>query len=264
MTVPQEWTDAFHRLKFVFGEYCFYSVWFEAVEVATHVTGFEGCLDATAAAVTPLLRHHGAVAIPSHPISAAPLRLKITRDYLRYVPAATIHYFIEPGASPSEYLGRMPRKYRHELLRKQRRFTERSGGEVELRSYRTPGEAETFYPLACSVSRKTYQRNLLDVGLPETAAFEAELRAQAERDAVRGDLLFIGGTAVAYLTSSRHITPALPLPTAARCYWPGSASRSGSNAIFEHAQVCGRLDRCQKRERLGRSIARNRLWRVSG
>jgi hypothetical protein len=134
VTVPQEWTDGFHPLKFVFGEYCFYSAWFEAVELATHVTRFEGCLDETSAAVTPLLRRHGAVAIPSHPIFAAPLRLKITRDYLRYVPAATINYFIEPGASPSEHLGRMPRKYRHELLRKQRRFTERSGGEVELRS----------------------------------------------------------------------------------------------------------------------------------
>lgn len=198
MTAPQEWTDAFHRLKFVFGEYCFYSAWFEAVELATHVTRFEGCIDETAAALTPLLQRHGAVVIPSHPISADPIRVKITRDYLRYVPAATIHYFIEPGTSPSEYLGRMPRKYRHELLRKLRRFTGRSGGEIDSRCYRTPAEAEVFYPLACSVSRKTYQHNLLDVGLPETAAFEAQLRGQTERETMRGYLLFVGGTAVAY------------------------------------------------------------------
>jgi CelD/BcsL family acetyltransferase involved in cellulose biosynthesis len=198
VTVPQEWTDACHRLKFVFGEYCLYSAWFEAVELATHVTRFEGRLDETAAAAAPLLRRRGAVAIPSYPISAEPVRLKITRNYLRYVPAVTIHYFIEPGTSPSEYLGRMPRKYRHELLRKRRRFTERSGGEVDLRCYRTRAEAEVFYPLACGVSRKTYQRNLLDVALPETAEFEAELRRQAERDAMRGYLLFFRGTAIAY------------------------------------------------------------------
>jgi len=198
VTAPQEWTDAFHRLKFVFGEYCFYSAWFEAVELATHVTRFEGCLDATAAAVAPLLQRHGAVAIPSHPISAKPIRLKITRDYLRYVPAATIYYFIEPGTSPTEYLGRMPRKNRHELLRKLRRFTERSGGEIDLRCYRSPAEAKVFYPLACGVSRKTYQRNLLDVGLPETTEFKAQLRGEAEHGAMRGYLLFFEGTAVAY------------------------------------------------------------------
>ena len=38
MIAEQEWTDACHRLKFVFGEYCFYSAWFEAAELSTHVT----------------------------------------------------------------------------------------------------------------------------------------------------------------------------------------------------------------------------------
>jgi hypothetical protein len=198
VTARQEWADAAHRLKFTFGEYCFYTARFEAVELTTHVSRLKGSLEENVAAFVPLLKRHGAVAIPSHPISADPKWLKITRDYLRYVPTATIHYFIKPGISFHEYLRQMSRKRRHELLRKLRRFNEHSGGQIDLRGYRSLPEAQMFYPLARAISRKTYQQRLLDVGLPETASFEAELLDMAGRDAMRGYLLFHRGTAIAY------------------------------------------------------------------
>src|SRR5947207_769833 len=81
-----------HRLKFVFGEYCFYSTQFEAVELTTHVSRLTGSLEENTASAVPLL----------------------------------------------------------------------------------------------------------DVGLPETAWFEAELLERASRDAMRGYLLFHRGTAIAY------------------------------------------------------------------
>jgi CelD/BcsL family acetyltransferase involved in cellulose biosynthesis len=55
--------------------------------------------------------------------------------------------------------------------------------------------------MARTVSRKTYQEKLLDVGLPEGADFEAEIRARAEQGNVRGYLLFHRGAPVAYLYS---------------------------------------------------------------
>jgi CelD/BcsL family acetyltransferase involved in cellulose biosynthesis len=198
VTASQEWDDALHRLKFTFGEYCFYTARFEAVERTTHVSRLKSSLEENTACVIPLLKRHATVAIPAHPISADPGWLKITRDYLRYVPGVTVHYFIEPGSSFNEYLHQMPRKHRQELLRKRRRFVEHSGGEIDLRSYRSLPEARMFYPLACDISRKTYQHKLLDVGLPETASFEADQLNRAGRDAMRGYLLFHRGTAIAY------------------------------------------------------------------
>jgi hypothetical protein len=182
VTGPDEWHDALHRLKFIFGEYCFYTFPFEAVEITTHATRLKGSLEENIASAVPLLERYGAVAIPSHPIAAEPAWLKITCDYLRYVPAATVHHFIEPGTSFDEYLRQMPRKYRHELLRKLRRFIEHSGGQIDLRSYRSLPEAQMFYPLACAVSGKTYQ----------------QLLERAGRNAMRGYLLFHRGTAIAY------------------------------------------------------------------
>jgi CelD/BcsL family acetyltransferase involved in cellulose biosynthesis len=193
-----DWDDAVHRLKFIFGEYCFYNVWFEAIELRTHFIRLKGSLDDSSAAAAPLLRHHRAVAIPSHPIAAEPGWLKVTRKYLRYIPASNVCYFIESGDSFDAYLQRMPNKRRHELFRKLRRVAEHCGGAIDLRSYRSVAEARAFYPLARAISRKTYQRRLLDVGLPETAAFEAQLLARAAQDQMRGYLLFHRDTPIAY------------------------------------------------------------------
>jgi hypothetical protein len=87
-TDAPRWDDAVHRLKFIFGEYCFYSTSFEAVELSTHFVRLNGSLDESGASVGPLLDRHRAAAIPAHPIVDEPAWLKMTRNYLRYVPSA--------------------------------------------------------------------------------------------------------------------------------------------------------------------------------
>lgn len=141
MTGPPDCEEAVHRLRFIFGEYCLYNAWFEAVELTTHATRLTGSLDDTAERATLLLGHYGAVAIPAHPNASEPPWLTITRDYLRYVPASTEFYFIAPSTSYAEYWRRMPRKYRHELTRKVARFSERSHGEIDMRIYHSVAEA---------------------------------------------------------------------------------------------------------------------------
>jgi CelD/BcsL family acetyltransferase involved in cellulose biosynthesis len=203
MVSAAEWDHAFHQLRFVFGEYCFHTARFEAVELTTHVSRLDASLEETTASAVPLLERYGVVVIPAHPICADPQSLTITRDYLRYVPTPTVHYFINSVTQFDEYLSRMPGKSRHEIRRKLRRFIEHSGGQIDLRTYRSVPEAQTFYPLACAVSRKTYQHRLLGVGLPDRAALEAELLERARRDAMRGYLLFHRGAAIAYAYATR-------------------------------------------------------------
>jgi len=196
--VRHEWEGAPHRLKYLFGEYCFYTEQFQAAELTTHVSRITGSLEELAPSVLPLLEEYDAAVIPAYPISTRPRWLKITRDYLSYVPEASVYYFIDPGESFDSYVQHMPGKVRHELRRKLKRFTEYSGGQIDLRTYRSVPEAQIFEHLAHAVSRETYQHRLLGVALPDTAQFKADLADRASRDAMRGYLLFYNGAAIAY------------------------------------------------------------------
>jgi GNAT acetyltransferase-like protein len=193
-----EWEGAPHRLKFLFGEYCFYTERFQAAELATHVSRIIGSLEELTPSVLPLLEEYGAAVIPAYPTFTRPRWLKITRDYLSYVPDVTVYYFIDARESFDSYVQQMAGKVRHELRRKLKRFIEYSGGQIDLRTYRSAPEAQIFEHLAHAVSRRTYQHRLLGVGLPDTAQFKADLMDRASRDAMRGYLLFHQGTAIAY------------------------------------------------------------------
>ncbi len=97
------------------------------------------------------------------------------------------------------YLAGFSSKSRSTLKRKVRKLAERSGGGLDLRSYRREEEMADFHRHARAVSAKTYQERLLDAGLPEGDAFLEELRAKARRDEVRGWILFLDGLPISYL-----------------------------------------------------------------
>lgn len=97
------------------------------------------------------------------------------------------------------YLAGFSAKSRSTLKRKVRRLAERSGGTIDLRSYRTPDEIETFHRDARAVSALSYQERLLDAGLPEGAEALAAMRALAGRDAVRGWILYVDGRPASFL-----------------------------------------------------------------
>lgn len=83
--------------------------------------------------------------------------------------------------------------------RKLRKLAERSGGALDLRSYRTEDEIAAFHALARELSAKTYQERLLNAGLPDGPEALAEMRALAQADRARGWLLFVDGRPIAYL-----------------------------------------------------------------
>jgi CelD/BcsL family acetyltransferase involved in cellulose biosynthesis len=97
------------------------------------------------------------------------------------------------------YLGAFSAKARSTLKRKVRKLADRSGGKLDVRLYRSPGEIDEFYRHARSVSAKTYQERLLGAGLPEGEAFLAQLREQAADDRMRGWLLFLDSQPISYL-----------------------------------------------------------------
>lgn len=99
------------------------------------------------------------------------------------------------------YLAGFSTKTRGTLLRKCRRFAERSGGTIDIRTYRTAEEFEAFFDHARRVSRATYQERLLEAGLPND---KAAMLALAARDELRAFLLFLDGEPIAYLYLPTH------------------------------------------------------------
>ena len=97
------------------------------------------------------------------------------------------------------YLGRFSAKTRSTLKRKVRKLVERSGGQLDLRSYSRPDQIDDFYRHARAVSATTYQERLLKAGLPEGEGALAAMRELAGRDAMRGWILFVNQRPISYL-----------------------------------------------------------------
>jgi CelD/BcsL family acetyltransferase involved in cellulose biosynthesis len=98
-----------------------------------------------------------------------------------------------------EYFSTFSAKSRSTLKRKVKKLAERSGGALDLRSYRSETEIEVFHGLARAVSARTYQEKRLDAGLPAAPEAIAAMRALARRGLARGWLLFVDGRPVSYL-----------------------------------------------------------------
>lgn len=136
---------------------------------------------------------------PSLPVEGYIPRFRLAGGKIRYVPKQYERYFIDLRLDQDAYLKTFSSKTRATLRRKVRKFAELSGGEIDLREYRTPLEMDTFYTLARPLSAKTYQERLLDAGLPAGEGFRRKMLEDAERGSVRAFLLFCGGKAAAYL-----------------------------------------------------------------
>ena len=107
--------------------------------------------------------------------------------------------FADTAQSFDAYLATFSGKSRSTLRRKVRKFTEASGGALDIRTYRTPDEIAEFQELARRVSAKTYQEKLLDAGLPDDPESKAEMIRAAAKGEVCAWLLFVENEPVSYL-----------------------------------------------------------------
>ncbi len=94
-------------------------------------------------------------------------------------------HYIDMAPGFDAYMAGFSGKTRSTLLRKTRKFAAESGGTLDVRSFHRTEESEAFFSAALPLSTRTYQDRLLDAGLPGDAAFRAEAKRLAARDALR-------------------------------------------------------------------------------
>lgn len=131
---------------------------------------------------------------PLDPALAAPGADWISRPMREYP-----RHLVDLTTGYEAYLASFSAKTRSTFRRKMRKFEDLSGGAIDWREFRTPGEIDAFFPLAREVSAKSYQERLMDAGLPDTDDFRGKARALAEAGAIRAYILFLGGRPVSYL-----------------------------------------------------------------
>lgn len=135
----------------------------------------------------------------SHPIAKKIPILRARRDAILYAPQQYRRFFVDLSLGFEQYIMSFSGKTRSGLRRKLRKFTEASGGTITWNQYRSPDQVASFFSLAKTVSEKTYQERLLNVGLPTDPAFIGSACAMARADRVRAYLLFLNGGPIAYL-----------------------------------------------------------------
>lgn len=192
------WLKGRHHLRFQLGELTLGYAGFPALIQDVY---FLDRPDAGRVPDAPFDRYPDGVEMalfPSHPLDVEVPSIAEVGRAIRYLPGYFDHYHVDLRGSFEEYLARIPAKSRHELTRKVKKLVKASGQPIDRRTYRTPAEIAEFHPLAREVSALTYQEKMLHFGLPDTTEFRSELALQAERDGVRGYLLFLGGRPVAY------------------------------------------------------------------
>jgi CelD/BcsL family acetyltransferase involved in cellulose biosynthesis len=96
------------------------------------------------------------------------------------------------------YLASLKTTRRTKLRAAERRFHAEFGDKIQLKRYETDEEIDAFLDDAIPVSDKTYQKQLLGLGVARGGHTELELREAAQRGYFRGHVLFVNGSAVAF------------------------------------------------------------------
>jgi CelD/BcsL family acetyltransferase involved in cellulose biosynthesis len=123
----------------------------------------------------------------------------LSGDRLRYVPIHYDRHYIEFRGRFTDYTARFSAKSRSTMKRKIRKFAELSGGTIDFREYRTAADMTDFHRLATELSRKTYQERIFGEGFASQAGTLSTICDLAERDKVRGYMLFHRMRPVAYV-----------------------------------------------------------------
>jgi len=195
----KEWVQKCVPIKFRLGEINLFSVNLVLKVSALDFTQLQELGRNAGEPGDKLALHEYGFLIQSLPITSQLPRISWLSRTIRYVPQQYERYYIELTGTTEDYLAKFSSKSRSTLKRKLRKFEKYSDGEIDWKEYKHPDEIGMFYDLARQISRKTYQENLLDAGLPDTEAFRAKMRDLATHDAVRSYILFHNKQPVAYL-----------------------------------------------------------------
>ncbi|WP_253190325.1 GNAT family N-acetyltransferase [Sphingomonas sp. LM7] len=157
------------------------------------------------APVLPSLdRHADGYSLTSLPEDQMPALAAQAGGMLPFVRQRYTRYFLDFAGNYDGWFASLSSNARQGLRRKAKKIAAASGGALDVRRFRTPGELAAFHPVARTISATTYQERLLASGLPEDAGFLATMRDIAAAGQVRAWLLYIGGEPAAYLYCPIH------------------------------------------------------------
>jgi hypothetical protein len=126
----------------------------------------------------------------------APLQLGLGNDFE--------HQFIRMPESLAEYLAQMGSRSRQSVQYSQRRLLKDMQGEVRCECFHTEDSIDRFVADAQAISRKTYQWNLLGLGLRDGNALRASLRFAAQRGWMRSFILYCKQVPVAFMLGDQQ------------------------------------------------------------
>lgn len=198
LETPESWVPGRLPLRYVVGGVCVFAKKFPSLVLDKHHTEL---LASSAGLSLPVGWFSSGVqvlVVQSHPVQPGMPRLRRLEDRLTYIPESFVHHVTELEPSFPAYLAKLSAKARHEMLRKVRKFSSANEGAIQCREFRLGSEMAEFQQLALEVSKKTYQEQLLDAGLPDTLEHQQEIERLAEEDMVRGYVLFFGEQPIAY------------------------------------------------------------------
>lgn len=119
------------------------------------------------------------------------------------------HQFIRMPGSFDEYLSQLGSRSKRSVQYDQRRLLKEMEGEVECVCFDTPESVDRFSRDAEEVSRKTYQWNLLGLGLRNTPEQRESHRYAATQGWLRSFVLYCRGKPAAFMLGHQH----------GRCYY---------------------------------------------
>lgn len=149
--------------------------------------------------LAPLPREAHGYVITSLPESLVPALVKASGDMLPFIRQRYTRYFTDFGIGFDAWWNGLSSNARQGLKRKAKKIAVESGGDLDVRAFRTPQELEAFHDVARRISLRTYQERLLGSGLPDSPEFLATMAAAGAADQVRAWLLYIAGEPAAYL-----------------------------------------------------------------
>lgn len=196
------WETRTVGLRFMLGEVPLGKATFRMRRLENHFMNLDADLDDSRFEAPELWQGCQGVHVRSHPLQRPLRRIQRLPWAIRYVPCTYQHFYTNLTGSFDDYLKSHTRDSRRNVQRRIRRFQEFCGGVLDVREYRREDEIDEFFALAGEVSGKTYQENLLHVGMPRDGDYLERLRDQGRRDAFRGHLLFHDGKPIAF-TSAR-------------------------------------------------------------
>jgi CelD/BcsL family acetyltransferase involved in cellulose biosynthesis len=159
-------------------------------------------------AARAMLRPGDALALEGVPVGSALDRLVATAPPASFavtrLGAPFEHQLIDMPVDWARYEAQLGTRSRKSLRYSRKKLHEHVDGRLEARCFTTPVELERFLADSVQVSRKTYQWNLLGLGLRDQSALDARLRFAAERGWLRCYILYCRDQPVAFMLGLLH------------------------------------------------------------